>query len=103
MLPFRLLRQAERELDLARKWYDEQRYGLGLVFFDAYEDAVRHAQEFPDAGSVISDAELSRTVRRFPLRGFPFHLVVSVVDETLVVIAIAHAKRKPGYWFERIQ
>ncbi|MBT8467105.1 MAG: type II toxin-antitoxin system RelE/ParE family toxin [Deltaproteobacteria bacterium] len=103
MLPFQLLRQAERELDLARKWYDEQRHGLGLVFFDAYEDAVQHAQQFPDAGFVVSNTELSRTVRRFPLRGFPFHLVTSVVDDTLVVIAVAHAKRKPGYWLERIR
>mgnify|MGYP001547959570 CR=1 FL=1 len=45
MLPFQLLRDAERELELARRWYDEQRHGLGLVFFDAYEDAVRHARK----------------------------------------------------------
>jgi hypothetical protein len=44
---FRLLRQAEHELDLARNWYDEQRYGLGLVFFDAFEGAVEHAQVEP--------------------------------------------------------
>jgi len=98
MIPFQLLRQAERELELARQWYDEQRYGLGLVFFDAYEDAVRYAREFPDAGT-----ELGSSVRKFPLQGFPFYLVTSVVDETLVVIAVAHAKRKPGYWLQRIQ
>ena len=54
---FRLLLQAERELDLARKWYDEQRYGLGLIFFDAFEAAVQNVQEFPMPGL------LSRTRR----------------------------------------
>jgi putative addiction module component (TIGR02574 family) len=77
MLPFQLLRQAERELELARQWYDEQRYGLGLVFFDAYEDAVRHAQEFPEAGTALVGPELGRSVRKFPLQGFPFYLVMS--------------------------
>jgi hypothetical protein len=100
---FRLLRQAEHELDLARNWYDEQRYGLGLVFFDAFEGAVEHAQEFPSAGVAVSDPELSRPVRRFPLKDFPFHIVTTILEGTLVVVAVAHAKRKPGYWIERVK
>jgi hypothetical protein len=39
----------------------------------------------------------------FPFQGFPSYLVTSVIDQTLVVIAVAHAKRKPGYWLQRIQ
>lgn len=101
MLSFQLLREAERELELARRWYDEQRHGLGLVFFDAYEDAVRHAREFPGAGAVA--LEFTHTVRKFPFEGFPFYIVTSVIDDTLVVIAVAHAKRKPGYWVERVK
>jgi hypothetical protein len=27
----------------------------------------------------------------------------SVIDDTLVVVAVAHVKRKPGYWVERVQ
>lgn len=100
---FQLLRQAERELDLARKWYDEQRYGLGLVFFDAFEAAVEHARAFPDAGTAMVDARMERLVRRFPLEGFPFQIVTTVVDDGLLVIAVAHAKRKPGYWLERVK
>jgi hypothetical protein len=99
---FRLLRQAERELDLARRWYDEQRYGLGLVFFDAFEAAVEHAQRFPDAGVAVLDSRLGRRVRTFPLDGFPFHIATALVDRALVVTAVAHMKRKPGYWLNRI-
>ncbi len=53
MLSFQLLREAERELELARRWYDEQRHGLGLVFFDAYEDAVRHARGVKPAATPV--------------------------------------------------
>lgn len=100
---FRLLLQAERELDLARKWYDEQRYGLGLIFFDAFEAAVQYVQEFPDAGAAFPDPAFVKTVRSFPIQGFPFHIVTTVVDDGLIVIAVAHAKRKPGYWLERVK
>jgi len=100
---FRLLRQAERELDLARKWYDEQRYGLGLIFFDAFEAAVEQAQRFPDAGIAVLDSRPERLMRRFPLEGFPFYVVTTVTDRALIVVAVAHARRKPGYWLERIK
>jgi hypothetical protein len=70
---------------------------------DPYEDAVRHAEAFPDAGIALVGPELGRSVGRFPLQGFPFHLVTSVVDETLAVIVVAHAKRKPGYGLQRIR
>jgi len=100
---FCLLREAEQELELARKWYDEQRYGLGLVFFDAFEVAVQYAQDFPGAGAALSDPMFVSSVRRFPLRGFPFHIVTTVEDDGLVVIAVAHAKRKPEYWLERVK
>jgi hypothetical protein len=100
---FRLLRQAERELDLARKWYDEQRYGLGLIFFDAFEAAVQYVQEFPDAEAAFPDPAFAKTVRRVPIQGFPFHIVTTLVDNGLIVIAVAHVKRKPGYWLERVK
>jgi plasmid stabilization system protein ParE len=100
---FRLLRQAARELDLARRWYDDQRFGLGLVFFDAFEAAVERALTFPDAGIAVLDEGLPRPVRRFPVSGFPFYVVTTVLDDGLVVVAVAHAKRKPAYWLERIK
>ena len=77
--------------DLSRVW----------IFFDAYEDAVRHAQEFPHAGAIV--LESTHTVRKFPFEGFPFHIVTSVIDDTLVVVAVAHVKRKPGDWVERVK
>lgn len=37
------------------------------------------------------------------LRRFPF-VVFYVVDEAEIeVVAIAHAKRRPGYWLKRVQ
>jgi hypothetical protein len=36
-------------------------------------------------------------------RAFPFSIVYFVRDEeTIVIAAIAHAKRRPGYWARRI-
>lgn len=41
-------------------------------------------------------------VRRFGLRRFPFSIVTAQVGHQRAVIAVAHAKRAPGYWRRRL-
>ncbi len=39
--------------------------------------------------------------RRFLLRRFPFAVVYREAGHTIQVVAVAHRRRKPGYWKER--
>ena len=39
--------------------------------------------------------------RRFLLRRFPYLIIFREVEETVQIVAIAHARRRPGYWRER--
>ena len=39
--------------------------------------------------------------RRYLLRRFPFFVVFREVDDRVQIVAIAHAKRRPGYWLGR--
>lgn len=52
---------------------------------------------FPLAAPLIS-----RRVRRFILSGYPYDLVYSVQAEEIVILAIAHHSRQPGYWLDRL-
>jgi hypothetical protein len=36
------------------------------------------------------------------LRTFPIKLVYTVRDEELLLVAVFHARRRPGYWLERL-
>jgi toxin ParE1/3/4 len=40
-------------------------------------------------------------VRRFLLSGFPFALPFVVLEGQVVILAVAHLRRRPGYWIER--
>jgi plasmid stabilization system protein ParE len=40
--------------------------------------------------------------RRFVLQRFPFSIVYLDDPELMTIIAVAHSKRKPGYWKERL-
>jgi len=37
------------------------------------------------------------------LRTFPIKLVYTVRGEALLVVAVFHARRRPGYWLERLK
>jgi plasmid stabilization system protein ParE len=41
-------------------------------------------------------------IRYKRLEAFPFSVLYSIEEEEIVIVAVAHDKRKPGYWKKRI-
>lgn len=93
----RFLTIAQEELDDAYCWFEERTAGKGLEFLDGVHRAVVLIRNFPLAG-----AEIEREVRRTLIERFPYAVVYGIEDETIIVIAIAHTRRKPTYWVERL-
>lgn len=92
----RFLSLAEREVEDAFAWYEEQSVGLGREFLDELDRAVRRIATFPLAATVI---ELG--LRRCLLSRFPYGLIYGVDEDTIVVLAVAHLHREPRYWINR--
>lgn len=87
---------AYKELDEARLWYENHASGLGNEFVDEIDRAVVAIQRAPKAWPVYSEG-----VRRFLVHRFPFALLYRYNDFKIQIIAIAHQRRKPGYWKDR--
>ncbi|MBI4412563.1 MAG: type II toxin-antitoxin system RelE/ParE family toxin [Deltaproteobacteria bacterium] len=92
----RFLSLAEREVNDAVAWYNEQSDNLGREFLDELDRAVRRVVSFP-----ISCPELTPGLRRCLLARFPYGIIYGVEDDTVVVVAVAHLHRKPNYWSDR--
>ncbi|MCP3142489.1 hypothetical protein [Pyxidicoccus xibeiensis] len=45
----------------------------------------------------------SPPIRRFLVWDFPFALPFMVLEDRIVVLAVAHLRRKPGYWLQRAE
>jgi plasmid stabilization system protein ParE len=39
--------------------------------------------------------------RRYMLRRFPFFVVFRELDDRMQILAVAHGRRRPGYWLGR--
>ena len=90
-------RPAAEELAAAVGWYEDRRAGLGAEFFDAIERTLNRIAELPEAGSPFRDLK----ARRLLVAGFPYQVVYRIDSEGIRVIAIAHLKRRPGFWRHR--
>jgi plasmid stabilization system protein ParE len=95
--------EAAAELQEAASWYESERPGLGLAFLAAVERAVEHLAAWPEAGSTIPGVATDLGVRKVPVARFPYYLAFLVGSDSLRVLAVAHERRRPGYWSPRAQ
>ncbi|MDX2054498.1 MAG: type II toxin-antitoxin system RelE/ParE family toxin [Polyangiaceae bacterium] len=96
-----ILLAASVEMAEAAAWYDERVSGLGERFLGEAETAFARIDETPLIGSPWSHRRLPSGVRRMFLRSFPYSAVY-MLEPRLVVVALAHVRRRPGYWVKRL-
>lgn len=99
-LPFHL--EARAEFLAAADWHERERPGLGLDFIEHVDRAVDTIAAHPEAWPAIA-REGDATLRRFVLPRFPYSVIYAVRGGDLFVLAVAHDKRRPGYWRDRIR
>jgi toxin ParE1/3/4 len=93
---FRFHPAAEAELQEAADWYEAQREGLGLEFLASVRQRISVILENPQRWRSFQGT------RRVLLGRFPYALVYrEVASDEIVIIAIAHFKRRPKYWATR--
>jgi plasmid stabilization system protein ParE len=93
----RFLSLADREVDDAVRWYDEQEQGLSRIFLDELDRTVRLVRIHPQIATQIEPE-----IRRFLFAHFPYSLIYGIDQDTIVVIAVAHQHQEPRYWADRV-
>ena len=87
---------ALQDADEAAEWYAERSVRAAIRFLDELDRLIDLIAISPDRFPVF-EADLRRAV----FRRFPFYVVFRVDDADVVVIAVAHAKRRPRFWHGR--
>jgi plasmid stabilization system protein ParE len=77
-------------------YYNQAQPGQGEQFAAAVEEATARALAFPLAGSLGE-----HNTRRVLLKKFPFSVIYRPEPDGIVVFAVAHQSRLPGYWRSR--
>lgn len=97
-----ILDAAVEEAEDAAAWYESHRRGLGSEFRNALGTVFARLRDLPTIGRPWPGKLGARGVRRLMLPRFPFFVIFSAHDERVVVLAVAHHRRRPGYWRTRL-
>ena len=103
MIAIRLAPEALSELVEAAAWYDARQAGLGTEFLVEVESILPLIERLPSSFARLQGLSSDLTIRRALLPRFPYALVFMELRDHVRIIAVAHAKREPGYWLTRVE
>ena len=98
MKSVRFLDVAQAELDEAVAYYDAESAGQGDQFLMEVLATLDRIGGYPEAWP-----SFGQDVRRCLTRRFPYGIVYQVLATGILVVAVAHLHREPGYWRKRTE
>lgn len=93
----RLHPEARAELREARRWYDQRSPLSATAFAQAVDSAVSRIVAVPTQCPLADYG-----TRKLVLQRFPFNIFYLYDESEIVIVAVAHQKRRPGYWSSRV-
>lgn len=92
------LQEAEQELVEAALWYESKEQGIGKRFRDEVAHVINRIAEDPHLWR-----EREGGYRRVNCPVFPYFIAYFIRGQKIIVAAVAHGHRKPGYWKSRVE
>ena len=92
----RFHREAAQELAEAQDWYRERSEVAAQAFALEVDHAIQSIAEAPLRWPLGGRGE-----RRFMLDRFPYTVMYRVRADHVFITAVAHQRRRPGYWRHR--
>lgn len=96
MPPVEYLFDARRDFDESFDWYADRSMRAAVRFAAAVEAALARISADPTQFSSRDGVHRECSVKKFP-----FRIVYRLVDHRVLVVAVVHAKRRPGFWHKR--
>jgi hypothetical protein len=94
---------AELEILRELRWYESESIGLGDRLWLDIQACLELISTYPAIGERVRRRRRIRgTVRRFPLRHFPFLLIYREFPDFVELVALAHTSKDPTYWHSRV-
>ena len=90
------LEQAVADAVAAAAWYAERSPTAAAGFESELHEAESAIRDLPNAWPPYDHG-----TRHYLLRRYPFAVVYRVEMRRVLIVAVAHGSRRPGYWRER--
>ena len=78
--------------------YENLQTGLGERFIQGVETAIESICQAPERWTVME-----QDVRRRLTRVFHYAVLYTIEEDGVLIVAVMHCHRKPGYWHPRVR
>jgi len=85
------------EAEASARWYRERSPLSAARFVDELNEVIDRILEAPERWP-----QGARGTRKVKLPCFPFLVIYRVSKGAVLVMAVAHGRRRPGYWKNRL-
>jgi toxin ParE1/3/4 len=89
--------EALEEYRQAVLWYASREQQAALHFVASIEEAIKRVVDAPTRWRIIDE-----DIRRCLTRVFPYAILYTIEDDSILIVAIMHCSREPGYWKARV-
>jgi len=89
--------EALAEYEEAARYYAERSPTIANRFVQAVEDSIDRILQSPTRWRIIED-----DIRRCLTRVFPYGVLYTVEPDYVLIVAVMHCSREPGYWKGRL-
>lgn len=79
-------------------YFESKRPGLGASYLAEFEGTMAQACEAPHRYPLEKDSD----IRRIRMNQFPYTVHFRETAGSVQVLAVAHHRRRPGYWLGRL-
>ena len=97
-MSYQFHREAEVEHLETIAYYESRQPGLGASYLEDFDETLRKICEMPLSYRI----ERKPDIRRVSLKKFPFAVLYREKLGMVQVLAVAHKRRRPGYWSKRL-
>ena len=94
---YRFHPEALDEYQEAAHWYSKRGNALAFRFVNAIEQAISKAAQTPERWRIIEE-----DVHRCLTRVFPYGILYTIEPDYVLIVAVMHCSREPGYWRHRL-
>lgn len=94
--PIEFLNGARQDFDESFDWYAERNAEAAVGFAAALDEVIARIRDDSSRFATVGAG-----YRYCALKQYPFRVVFREESERVVIVAVAHAKRHPGYWKSR--
>jgi plasmid stabilization system protein ParE len=86
------------EYEDAAGYYKNISRELAISFVDSVEKGIERILESPNTWPTVEE-----DVHRHLIKRFPFGIYYTIEGDYILIVAVMHMSRRPGYWKKRLE